>query len=223
MTFPGKGYQTPRRESGPSRSQEAAPGTLAPSSLPAAPTAAAVATAPSPTRRRGPGALFRDKRRRLTSSRTSFIHTPTPAAWRQDAATHEAAPSPLLAPSERIGAPALPRPRPIVILPPRKTTAAPAPTIPSPPAASAPDPPRRCNPGTGSSSESDGNLSWIPQLDDLHAPEAPSPPTPMTLAQTYMAPESDDLHSPEAVRRPPRPRGTALWGKAPENLKLAGK
>ena len=32
VTVPGKGYQTPRRGSGPSRSQEAAPGNLAPSS-----------------------------------------------------------------------------------------------------------------------------------------------------------------------------------------------
>ena len=45
VKVPGKGYQTPRRGSGPFRSKEAAPATLAPSSPPAAPTAAA--TAPS--------------------------------------------------------------------------------------------------------------------------------------------------------------------------------
>ena len=68
VTAPGKGYQTPRRGSGPSRSQEAAPGTLATSSPPAAPTVTA-ATAPALTRRvrrHGPGALLRDKRRGLS-------------------------------------------------------------------------------------------------------------------------------------------------------------
>ena len=49
VTAPGHGYKTPRRGGDPSRSQEAAPGTLAPSStLPAAPTTAAAATAPAP-------------------------------------------------------------------------------------------------------------------------------------------------------------------------------
>ena len=149
VTAPGHGYQTPRRGSGPSRSKEAAPGTLAPSSLPAAPTAAA-ATAPAPARRarrRGPGALLRDERRRLARIEPNlFLSDPAPlAARRQDAATREAAPSPLLAPSERVGAPALPlaprkrqdapslpRPRPIVILAPRMTTAALCPHHPRP-------------------------------------------------------------------------------------------
>ena len=49
VTAPGYGYKTPRRGGDPSRSQDAAPGTLAPSSsLPAAPTTAASATAPAP-------------------------------------------------------------------------------------------------------------------------------------------------------------------------------
>ena len=168
MTVPVKGYQTPSRGSGPSRSQEAGPGTLAPSSLPAAPTAAA-ATAPAPTRRarhHGPGALLREERQRLARIEPNLLFSdPAPlAARRQDAAMRKAAPSPLLAPSERVGAPALPlaprkrqdapslpRPRPIVILPPRKTSAAAAPTIPAPYGASAPDPPSTCSPSSCSS------------------------------------------------------------------------
>ena len=80
VTAPGHGYQTPRRESGPSKSQEAAPGTLAPSLPPAAPAAAA-ATAPAPARRArrlGRGALLRDKRRRLARIEPNLL-LPDPA------------------------------------------------------------------------------------------------------------------------------------------------
>ena len=66
--------------------------------------------------------------------------------------------------------------RPIVILASRKTAAAPAPTTPAPPAAS---PPTTGTPGTGSSSESDRDLSWIPQLDgQLTSPSSPPSPPP---------------------------------------------
>ena len=62
----GHGNQAPRRGGCQPRRREVEPGTLAPSS-PAAPPAAA-ATAPAPARRarrRGPGALLRNERRRL--------------------------------------------------------------------------------------------------------------------------------------------------------------
>ena len=117
VTAPGHGYKTPRRGGDPSRSQEAAPGTLAPSSssLPAAPTTAAAATAPAPARRarrRGPGALLRDERRRLARIEPNLLQPDPalPAARRQDAAMREAAPSLLLAPSEKERTPALPPP-----------------------------------------------------------------------------------------------------------------
>ena len=85
VTDPGHGYQTPRRGSGPSRSQEVAPGTLAPSSPPAAPpAAAAAATAPAPARRarrRGPGALLRDERRKLARIEPNLLFPDCLPRW----------------------------------------------------------------------------------------------------------------------------------------------
>ena len=61
---PGHGNQAPRRGGCQPRRQEAEPGTQNPSPAPPAPTIPAPAPARG-ARRRGPGALLRDERRRL--------------------------------------------------------------------------------------------------------------------------------------------------------------
>ena len=182
----------------------------------------AAATAPVPARRarrRGPGALLRDERRRLSRIELNiFLPDNDPhAAWHCDAAKREhpglpVAPTPAALPLEVMGAPALQRPCPIIILASRKTAVAPAPalnalntpTTPDPPAAS--DPPTACTPGTCSSSESDKDEEGIPQLDGLLCPKLMSPPPPPSPLPS----PPDDLHAPEVANTTPPPHKAVI-------------
>ena len=89
VMVPGKGYQTPTRGSGPSRARSLCQAPWLPCPPPAAATSAA-ATAPVPdrrARRRGPGALLQDKKRRLTHIELNLLLDPAaPAARQCDAA-----------------------------------------------------------------------------------------------------------------------------------------
>ena len=123
---PRNGDKAPRRRGHQSRSQGGRPGTWAPTpETPETPTPAPAperrgkrrgpAPAPAPTpvrrgRRRGPAAAFRDERRRHGRIESDVL-LPTPAP---------PAPALTLASREKVGALALPGPRPIIILAHRK-------------------------------------------------------------------------------------------------------
>ena len=125
MVLAGQADQAPRRGGRQSSRQERGPGTQVappapptpPAPAPPAPAAAAPAPAPGPApaparraRRRGPGALFRDERRRLAQIEPGLLipdsPLPIPAGPLEGATSAPPPPPPpalalLLAPSER--------------------------------------------------------------------------------------------------------------------------